>query len=160
MRTTLFILLAAALVTGCRIHYEDPPVVEASVVTLTVAPDPLRMLVTCPPGNTNCFASLDATVTVAETAGLGGRIEFVDVILYNIVTTRNDSFVRLGGDWLRQQAGTDRVEAMGRLAVRPVIEGYPFPANQPRPQLEIRLGVRFNDDKGNVHNVTKWTVLQ
>ena len=160
MRTTLFILLAAAAVTGCRVHYEDPPQVDESIVTLSVVPDPLRMLVTCPPGNSNCFASLDATVTVSETAGLGGRIDFVDVILYNVVTTRNDSFVRLGADWLQQQAGTNRVEALGRLAVRPVIEGYPFPASQPRPQLEIRLGVRFTDDRGNEHNVTKWMPLQ
>ena len=159
MRTPLFILLAAALATGCQIHYEDPPQIEESIVTLSVAPDPLRMLVTCPPGNTNCFASLDATVTVTESAGLGGRIEFVDVILYNIVTAKNDSFVRLGADWLQAQAGTNRVEANGRLAVRPVVQGYPFPVGQP-PQLEIRLGVRFTDDKGNVHNVTKWIVLQ
>ena len=89
MRTPLFILLAAALATGCQIHYEDPPQIEESIVTLSVAPDPLRMLITCPPGNTNCFASLDATVTVTESAGLGGRIEFVDVILYNIVTAKN-----------------------------------------------------------------------
>ena len=158
MRPAFFLVLAVA-VAGCHVHYEDPPQVDASVVTLNVAPDPLRLLVACPPGNTNCFGSLDATVTVAESAGLGGKIEFVDVILYNVTAAKNDSFVRLGSDWLRQQAGTDRVEANGRLALRPVIEGYPFPANQPRPQLEIRLGVRFTDDKGNVHNVTKWMML-
>jgi hypothetical protein len=159
MRTPLAIIALAAAVTGCRVHYEDPVRVDASVVTLAVAPDPLRLLVTCPPGNTNCFGSLDATVTVAEGAGLGGRIEFVDVILYNVTMARNDSFIRLGADWLRQQVGTDRVEAGGRLAMRPVIEGYPFPAGQPRPQLEIRLGVRFLDDRGNEHNVTKWVPL-
>jgi hypothetical protein len=159
MRTSLFILLAAALAAGCQIHYEDTPQVEESIVTLSVVPDPLRMLIACPPANSNCFASLDATVTVTESAGLGGKIEFVDVILYNIVTAKNDSFVRLGADWLQQQAGTNRVEANGRLAVRPVIEGYPFPVGQ-QPQLEIRLGVRFTDDKGTVHNVTKWLPLQ
>jgi hypothetical protein len=159
MRPALLLPLALA-VGGCHISYEDPVQVQASVVALSVAPDPLRLLVTCPPGNSNCFASLDATVTVSESAGLGGRIEFVDVILYNITTARNDSFIRLGADWLQQNAGTARVEANGRLAVRPVIEGYPFPANQPRPQLEIRLGVRFTDDRGNEHNVTKWMPLQ
>ena len=159
MRTPLAIIAVAAAVFGCRVHYEDPVVVTAANVTISVAPDPLRLLVACPPGNSNCFGSLDATVTVTESAGLGGRIEFVDVILYNVTAAKNDSFIRLGGDWLRQQAGTDRVEAGSRLAVRPVIEGYPFPAGQPRPQLEVRLGVRFVDDRANVHNVTKWVPL-
>ena len=154
MRTPLAIIALAAAVSGCRVHYEDPVRVDQAVVTVTVAPDPLRLLVTCPPGNTNCFGSLDATVTLAENAGLGGRVEYVDVTLYNVITARNDSYIRLGPDWLRQQAGTDRIEANGRLAVRPVIQGYPFPVNQ-RPQLEIVLAVRFVDDRGNVLEPTR-----
>ena len=106
MRTSLFILLAAALSAGCKIHYEDPPQIPAASVAITVAPDPLRLLVTCPPGNSNCFGSLDATVALVESAGLGGRVEYVDVSLYNVIAARNDSQVRLGADWFQAQAGT------------------------------------------------------
>ena len=154
MRPALLLALALA-VGGCRVHYEDPVQVNASVVTINVVPDPLRLLVTCPPGNTNCFGSLDATVSVVESAGLGGKIEFVGVALYNVTAARTDSYVELRTDWLRANAGTDRVEANGRLSVRPVVEGYPFPAGQPRPELQIRFFVKFIDDRGNIHEVPK-----
>jgi hypothetical protein len=148
MRTTLALIALAAL-TGCRVHYEDPVQPTNAVIAIAVAPDPLRLLVTCPPGNTNCFGSLDATVTVQETGGLGGRVEFVDVILYNVVEARNESHVRLGTDYLRANAGTDRIEGNGRLALRAVVEGYPFPVGQ-RPQIEFVIGVRFLDDMAHV----------
>ena len=153
MKTALALIAVAAL-TGCRIHYEDPVQPTNAVIAVTVAPDPLRLLVTCPPGNTNCFGSLDATVTIAESGGLGGRVEYVDVTLYNVIAARNDSQVRLGADYLRAQAGTDRIEGNGRMALRAVVEGYPFPVNQ-RPQLEIVLGVRFVDDMANVVETTR-----
>ena len=98
-------------------------------------------------------------MSVVESAGLGGRIEFVGVALFNVTADRTDSYVQLGADWFRAQAGTDRVEANGRLAVRPVVEGYPFPAGQPRPQLQIRFFLKFVDDRGNIHEVPKTVPL-
>ena len=153
MRTALAIIAAAAL-TGCHINYVDPVRPTLAVITVTVAPDPLRLLVTCPPGNTNCFGSLDATVTIAESGGLGGRVEFVDVTVYNVIHARNDSQIRLGADYLRANAGTDRIEGNGRLALRPTISGYPFPVGSTL-QLEFVLAVRFIDDRGNVVDQTR-----
>ena len=148
MRTALAIIAAAAS-TGCHINYVDPVQPTLAVITVTVAPDPLRLLVTCPPGNTNCFGSLDATVTIAESGGLGGRVEYVDVTIYNIIAARNDSQIRLDATYLRANAGTDRIEGNGRLSLRPVIQGYPFPVGQ-QPQLEFVIAVRFIDDRANV----------
>ena len=59
------------------------------------------------------------------------------------------SQIRLDAVYLRANAGTDRIEANGRLALRPVIEGYPYPVGQ-QPQLEFVIAVRFIDDRGNV----------
>jgi hypothetical protein len=148
MRVPLAIIALAAF-SGCHVNYVDPVQPTLAVIGVAVAPDPLRLLVTCPPGNTNCFGSLDATVTIAESGGLGGRVEFIDVIIYNVILARNESHVRLDTAWLRAQAGTDRIEANGRMALRPTVQGYPFPVGQP-PQLEIVLGVRFLDDRSNV----------
>ena len=153
MKTALAII-AAAVSTGCHINYVDPVQPTLAVITVTVAPDPLRLLVTCPAGNTNCFGSLDATVTIAESGGLGGHIEYVDLTVYNVILARNDSQVRLTSDDLKAQAGTDRIAANSHLALRPVIEGYPFPVGQP-PQLEFVLAVRFIDDRNNVVETTK-----
>jgi hypothetical protein len=140
---------ALAAFASCHVHYQDPVQPTLSVITVTVAPDPLRLLVTCPAGNTNCFGSLDAIVTISESGGLGGRVEFVDVTVYNVILARNDSQIRLDPAYLRANAGTDRIEANGRLALRPVIQGYPFPVGQ-QPTLEFVIAVRFVDDRGNV----------
>jgi hypothetical protein len=156
MRTASAIIALAALaaLTGCRVHYEDPVVPTLSVITVTVAPDPLRLLVVCPPGDTNCFGSLDATLTIAESGGLGGRVEYVDVTVYNVILARNDSQTRLDSNWLKANAGTDRIDASGRLPLRFVIQGYPFPVGQ-QPQLEFVIGVRFIDDRNNVVETTR-----
>ena len=146
MKKALGILAIAAL-SACRVHYIDPP--SLAVIALTVSPDPLRLLVTCPAGNTNCFGSLDATATITESAGVGGRVDYMDVVLYNVITAHVDSQVRLGTDYLRQHAGTDRIEPNGLLSLRAVAEGYPFPVGHP-PQLELVLAVHFIDDRGNV----------
>ncbi len=148
MRTALAIIAAVGL-SGCHINYVDPVRPTLAVIDVTVAPEPLRLLVTCPPGNTNCFGSLDATVAIEEKGGLGGRVEYVDVTVYNLIHARNDSHIRLGADYLRSSAGTDRIEANGRMALRPTISGYPFPVGQ-SPQLEFILDVRFVDDRNNV----------
>ena len=148
MRTALAIIALTAL-PGCQVHYADPVLPTLSVIAVTVAPDPLRLLVVCPPGDTNCFGSLDATLTITESGGLGGRVEYVDVTVYNVIHARNDSQTRLGSEWLRANAGTDRIEATGRLPLRFVIQGYPFPVGQ-QPQLEFVLAVRFVDDRANV----------
>ena len=146
---TVFAIIAAAALTGCHINYVDPVQPTLAVINVTVAPDPLKLLVTCPAGNTNCFGSLDATLTIVESGGLGGRVEFVDVTVYNVILAKNDSQTRLGSDWLKANAGTDRIEANGRLPLRFVVQGYPFPVGQ-QPQLEFVLAVRFIDDRNNV----------
>ena len=150
----LSIIILALAFAGCHVHYEDPVQPTLSVIAVTVAPDPLRLLVTCPAGNTNCFGSLDATVTVTESGGLGGRLEFVDVTVYNVIAARNDSQSRLDSAWLRTNAGTDRVEASGRLPLRFVIQGYPFPVGH-QPTLEFVIAVRFIDDRGHTVETTK-----
>jgi len=147
-------LIAAFALAGCHIHYVDPVQPTESLITVTVAPDPLRLLVTCPAGNPNCFGSLDATVSIVESGGVGGRVEFVDVVVYDVILARNQSEIRLPPEYLRANAGTDRIEANGRMALRPVINGYPFPVGR-QPTLEFVITVRFVDDKGHTIDTAK-----
>ncbi|HET7745925.1 MAG TPA: hypothetical protein VFM29_01410 [Vicinamibacteria bacterium] len=151
MRKTLFSLLVLVLaLPGCQIREGDdgPTAPSSADLTITVVPNPLRLLVTCPPGNAYCFGSLDATVTLQETAGVGGRVEYCDVAIRNVTLSRTETTVRLAAEWFRAQAGTDRIEANGRLSVRPVVEGYPWLAGA-RPVIEILLDLQFQDDRGN-----------
>jgi hypothetical protein len=152
------VLLLSGLLGGCDFFGSKdlieptPPPPASAKIDLTIAPSPVPVTVVCPaPTNPAfCLASLNPTVTVAETAGLGGRIDSVEVTLRNVTLSRDESKVTLGSDWVARQAGTNRLEAKARIGFQPVVSGYPIPATGPRPQLRIILGVQFTDDKGNV----------
>ena len=53
------------------------------------------------------------------------------------------------------KAGTNRIEPLGKLAVRPIVEGYPVKKDIPRPSLNIDISVQVTDDKNNVVKTTK-----
>jgi hypothetical protein len=152
------ILLAAALMAlGCEDFLgrnptsSQSPAPTTAKIEVTVVPDPIPMTVTCasPPGEF-CSGAIDPTVTIAETAGLGGHLNFVEIVVRNVTASKDESRVMLDSSAISRQVGTNRIEAMGRLAFRPVVTGYPVPASGPRPQLSIVLTVQFADDKGNV----------
>jgi hypothetical protein len=130
----------------------SPPPPTTAHIDLVIAPSPVPVTVSCPaPTNPAfCLASLNPTVTVKETAGIGGRIDSIEVTLRNVTLSRDETKITLGSDWLARQAGTNRLEARAQLALQPVVSGYPIPASGPRPQLRIVLGIQFTDDKGNV----------
>jgi hypothetical protein len=121
-----------------------------AALDIQVAPDPLRALWVCPPGDARCYGSLDATVTIIETAGLGGRLDAIEFVLRDRVAGVAVGTLNLTPADIASRAGSDRLQAMGRLAVRPIIEGYPVPADMPRPQLEVQVAAQLTDDRGNV----------
>lgn len=120
-------------------------------IDLTIAPSPIPVKVECPaPTNPAfCLASFSPTVTVVETAGLGGRINSVEVTLRNITLARDETHLTLDAAWVARQAGTNRLEAKAGIAFQPVVSDYPIPSAGPRPQLRLILGVSFVDDKNN-----------
>ena len=99
-----------------------------------------------------CLASLDPTVTIAETGGVGGRVEAIEIGIRNLGAGMEDTRITLGPDWVRAQAGTDRIEALGRISVRPVVSGYRVRRTAVTSSLTFVLSVRFVDDRGNVVN--------
>jgi len=129
----------------------SPPPPTSARIELTIAPSPVPVKVDCPaPTNPAfCLASLNPTVTVKETAGIGGRINSVEVTIRNVTLARDETKITLGADWVARQAGTNRLEAKAGIGFQPVVSGYPIPAAGPRPQLRIILGVQFIDDKNN-----------
>jgi len=149
------LLIPGVLLSGCDVAKDltksSPPPPTSAHIELTITPSPVPVTVDCPaPTNPAfCLASLSPTVTVAETAGLGGRIDSVEVTLRNVTLGRDESKVTLGSDWVARQAGTNRLEAKARIGFQPVVSGYPILASGPRPQLRIILGVQFVDDKNN-----------
>ena len=124
----------------------------SAAIAIAVDPNPVVIQVAClqsQPPPEFCLASLDATITISETGGVGGRLEAIDLVVRNTSTGATETEVTLGPDWVRAQAGTDRIEAFGRLAFRPVVSGYRV-RNGMVQSLAFVIGVRFVDDNGNV----------
>ncbi len=152
MRPTLLPVVLVLGLAGCE--EERPTAPSSAVVSITVSPTPVPVRVACQeivpgqPPPANCFISLDPTVTLAETAGVGGRVETIDVIVRDLATGQDQTRVVLDRAWIVSNAGTDRIDPFGRLAFQAVVRDYPIPYG--RPNLAVVLAVRFVDDRGNV----------
>lgn len=150
--------MAAGLAVGgaCeRVDRSGPVGPSQAALEITIVPDPLRILWVCPAGDVNCYGSLDPTVTIAETAGIGGVLDSVEFIARDPVLGVPLTTLRLTAADLQARAGTNRLPPMGRFAVRPIIEGYPVPSRLPRPTLEAEVVVQMTDDRGNAIRQTK-----
>jgi hypothetical protein len=155
------LLIVTAGFPACEYFEKSPstptasPSPTAATLEITVAPDPLKILWVCPLVDTNCYGSLDSTVTVTEKAGVGARVDSVDFTARDSVLGISLTTLHLSADDIKAKAGTNRIEPLGKLAVRPIIEGYPVKASLPRPKLDIDIAVQVTDDKGNVVKQTK-----
>jgi hypothetical protein len=162
-RETAFIaaIALAAALPACEYFDKGPttpapsPSPGTAALSITVAPDPLKILWVCPIADTYCFGSLDSTVTVTETAGVGGRVDSVDFTVRDALLGIELTTLHLSSEDIKTKAGTNRIEAMGKLAVRPIVEGYPVKKDVPRPNLNIDISVQVTDDKNNVVKTTK-----
>ena len=129
---------------------EEPETPARAALEITIAPDPLRVLWVCPPGDPRCYGTLDAVVTIEETAGVGGRLDSIEFVARERVSGTAIGTLRLTSADIQARTGTDRLAPHGRLGVRPVVEGYPVPAGAPRPLLDADVAVQMTDDQGNV----------
>jgi hypothetical protein len=162
-RETAFIaaVAIAAALPACEYFDKGPTTPAASpspgtaVLSIAVAPDPLKILWVCPIADTYCYGSLDSTVTVTETAGVGGRVDNVDFTVRDALLGIELTTLHLSSDDIKAKAGTNRIEPLGKLAVRPIVEGYPVKKDIPRPSLNIDISVQVTDDKNNVVKTTK-----
>jgi hypothetical protein len=162
-RETAFIaaIAIATALPACEYFDKGPttpapsPSPGTAVLSITVAPDPLKILWVCPVSDTYCYGSLDSTVTVTETAGVGGRVDNVDFTVRDALLGIELTTLHLSSEDIKTKAGTNRIEAMGKLAVRPIVEGYPIKKDIPRPSLNIDISVQVTVDKNNVVKQTK-----
>jgi hypothetical protein len=117
-------------------------------LVIEVTPTPVVVRLRCQPGNVPpCFVSMEPTVTLREIAGLGGRLEALEITVRD-VPSASETKVTLGRDWIVGQAGSDRIDAKSARAFQPVINDYPISGL--RPNLVMTLAVRFVDDKSHV----------
>lgn len=156
LRTVAGLLAAVLIAPGCDVLDVLDSTKSSAAIAITVDPNPVVIRVAClasvPPPEF-CLASLDPTITIAETGGVGGKLEAIDLVVRNNATGVEEGRVALDATWVREQAGTDRIEARGRLAFRPVVAGYRV-RNGTAPSLVFTIAVRFIDDNGHTINQT------
>src|SRR4029079_19631579 len=79
-------LLLLAVVAGSCIQ-TNPSGPSTATLAITVEPTPLVVRVACQeivpgqPPPSECLATMSPTITIRETAGVGGRIEGIDITL-------------------------------------------------------------------------------
>jgi hypothetical protein len=132
-----------------------PPEPGSGALEIVVSPDPLRLLWACPTGQAYCYGSLDSILTLSETAGVGVRLDKLDMVARESLTSATVGELHFTGTEIAARAGTNRIEAGKSLAVRPVVEGWPYPANLPRPKLNVDITAEGTDDRGNAVRQTK-----
>jgi hypothetical protein len=147
------------LLAGCTFDSpvaapRDPPASSAAI-EIGVAPEPLRILWVCPAGQAFCFGSLDSTLTLRETAGVGVRLDKLEMVARESLTSAVVGELHFTGAEIAARAGTQRIEARGSLAVRPIVEGWAFPSNLPKPTLNVDVTVEGTDDRGNAIRQTR-----
>ena len=145
-----FLISTSLLLPGCA----EAPTAHSSVLSITVSPLPLLVRWACPqhaptdPPPTQCFLSMDPVVSVNETGGVGGRIVSAAVGVRDLATGAEMFTVGLSPEWMRSNAGTDRIEANAKLDFRVIVTNYPLRYSA-RPNLRLVFGARVMDDRGN-----------
>ncbi len=136
------LLVGAALFPACRSDTPTAPGAAArAVLTLTVQPNPI---VADPiPGG----FQIRYTITVTETAGVGGQFEFVNSTLFDDVTGSQVAVNNFDNKDLIVFVGSDRLNPGARIDVPQTI-AYVTPGGGKAALLTV--AVRFKDDKSNL----------
>jgi hypothetical protein len=85
-------------------------------------------------------------ITVRETAGLGGNIDFINTTLRNVATGTETRGLNWGAGDVIDRAGTNHVNGRGSLTV-PLALRYRLSGGERRAILFAEI--RFTDDRGN-----------
>jgi len=146
-----FLVLLASLLAGCKSATREA---DSAVLALSVSPVPLIVKWACPvhaptdPPPEQCKLTMDPTITLTESAGVGGQMVSMAVVVKDLATQADKFVITLDHDWIVTNTGGDRVEAHGAKSFRFVIQDYPLPFST-RPNLTLVMGARMIDDKGN-----------
>ncbi len=137
----LTLVVAAALVPACN---SDTPSIPEGVlrsgIALTVAPSPLAPIATPP------VYSLRYTVTIAETNGLGGELQYVNGTVFDEATGTAIAFNNYDSSDILVFVGSRRIDANQS---RPVTQQIDYQLADPARKILLTIAIQFKDDRGN-----------
>jgi hypothetical protein len=130
-----------------------PPPPTAASITVTASPNPI-IAADCTPatcGNSGFRYAASTTLTVTESAGVGGNVDFVNMTLRSGTTNTEVGTLNFGSGEISSFAGgTNHVNPRGSLAIRNIGIVYTLGGNA--RQATMTVAVQFTDDKGNRTN--------
>lgn len=129
--------------TTSRGSVNPPPAATAAVYALSINPSPAQSELS---SNPDFDWLVRFSVIVAESAGLGGNVDFINVVLRDALTGAQTSPVNFGAGDIIGLAGTNRVEASGRIEV-PL--GIVFNFSSGSSAGTALVDVQVTDDRGN-----------
>jgi hypothetical protein len=134
-------LSAVALLPGCSSGPSVPDGVLRSAIALSVTPSPLVPITALPP-----LYSIRYTVKIAEVAGLGGELQFINGTVFDDVSGFTVGLNNYDSSDIVVFVGTKRIDANQSRDVQQEIS-YQLPVNSNRAILTVN--VQFKDDRGN-----------
>jgi hypothetical protein len=120
--------------------------VTRAAIGITVAPNPITATTSVQLG----FSwSIRFTVTITETAGLGGDVQLVSAALFDDVTGKQVAANLYDDKDLVVFVGKKRIEPKGSLDVTMQLD-YAIPNDATAKAADLTVVVQFKDDKGNL----------
>jgi hypothetical protein len=141
-------LILAGLSTGCGDTSPTAPTpgVDLAVIALSVDPNPISATPSASPGFT---FSIQFTVIIQETSGVGGQMQLVRSTLFDPVTGQTVALNTYDDKDLIVFSGANRIAPKGTLKVSQLLN-YTVPSNNLSKAANLTVFIQFKDDHGNV----------
>jgi len=140
-RLPLLALVVGTALAGCNSGSPTiPEGVLRAQIALTVSPNPLAPIAQPP------LYSLRYTIKIAETAGLGGELQYVNGTVFDDATGNTVGLNNYDSADLLVFVGSKRLAGNASLDVQQQID-YSLPAESTKAILTVN--VQFKDDRGN-----------
>ncbi len=138
------VLLAGALLApGCSSTPTVPSGITRAAITITVAPNP----VTSTQDATTFAVTGSYTITLQETAGLGGEVQFISSTVYDPSTGAQVALNYYDSTDLTVYQGTNRIAANGELTLQ---QSVSYTLADHSKAADLVVSMQFKDDKTNL----------
>jgi hypothetical protein len=146
-RATRFLvpaLLAGALFApGCNSTPTVPTNIGRAAIAITVAPNPITGTL-----NTTTFVvTANYTLTLTETAGLGGEIQFISTAVYDPATGTQVALNYYDSTDLVVYQGSKRIEANGTFTLQ---QSATYTLADHSKAADLVVNMQLKDDKTNL----------
>ncbi len=137
------LLAGALLAPGCGSSSPTVPGNSRAAITVTVDPSPITGT-----QNAATFAvTATYTITLKETAGLGGEVQFISSAVYEPATGRQVALNYYDSTDLVVYQGTKRIEANGTLSVQ---QSVTYTLADLSKAADLVVSVQLKDDNTNL----------